>query len=172
MHSAAYLEKLAGAVLTFRPLLLKHLKNPDEAADMMQEAFVEIASTVQVPDTLRGYVHGVIHFKIIRQIRARQMWRRRDSADMPAALRKCRAPHVDPLQERMDADKQRLLRRAMLTLRPREREVMERALAGQDAEQIRAMMGLSETQFRVIRSRRKLRLTHYIAVDATRPYRL
>jgi RNA polymerase sigma factor (sigma-70 family) len=164
---ALYQNLSAGA----RHFLERRLRTRD-VEDRLHNVFVIVVETIRRgalrdPRRLMGFVRTVLGRQANSEI-ARMVNTRRTSADleMAAALDDA-AP--SPEQQAADHEQVELMKQVLRTMRRREFEVLTRFyLREQPPEQIRAEMRLTQTQFDLLKSRAKARLTRAMQQKLTR----
>lgn len=136
---------------------------PQDLDDRVHDIFLIIMQSIQrgdlrEPERLMGYVRTVVRRQVAAQIDlAVQARRNQTELDYGMALSDHR-----PNSERRLIDQQQhdVALRVLKSLHSRDREVLERFyLKEQKAEQICREMGLTETQFRLTKSRAKARFS-------------
>jgi len=136
---------------------------PQDLDDRVHDIFLIIMQSIQrgdlrEPERLMGYVRTVVRRQVAAQIDlAVQARRNQTELDYGMALSDHR-----PNSERRMIDQQQhdVALRVLNSLHTRDREVLERFyLKEQKAEQICREMGLTETQFRLTKSRAKARFS-------------
>lgn len=129
----------------------------DLAQDVLLEAIAAIrAGRLDDPDRLAGYIRAIAHHKVCAKIGEYRTQRERfvDVLRFPLP-----ANQVGPEEQVIINQRSELALKMLNELRPRDREVLRRFyLDGQSPEQICREMGLSDTQFRLLKSRAKERV--------------
>ena len=129
---------------------------PDCADDLTQDLLVTIVTSIQQgklrePERLMGFVQVIVHRKIASEIDVR-VKARCNQADFEDLTLCDRGPN--PEQSVVEHERKELAMRILNTLRKRDREVLARFyLEEQPADQICREMGLTDTQFRLVKSR-------------------
>ncbi len=143
-----------------RFMLFRQL-GPDELDDKVHDVFLIIAQSLRNgelrdPSRLMGYIHTVVRRQIAGYIdRAVSMRRNRVELDFDDAL--CDG-HPDPEHEAMVRQNEELALRVLQSIPKRDREVLVRFyLKEETPEEICRELHLTETQFRLIKSRAKAR---------------
>lgn len=142
-----------------RFLLFRGL-GPDGVQDELHEVFLILLRAIQNgqlrdPERLEAFIHGVVQRRIARAIQVKV--RRREKTDLPLFVE---APDPAPTPDQAFHRKETadLLRQVLASMPKRDREVLLRFyLKEQSKQQICAEMGLTETQFRLLKSRAKAR---------------
>lgn len=133
-----------------------------DAEDVTQETLLVTFraiqnGVIQNPDALLGFARTVARREVIRIIERRKM-ARTELADVSLA-RIC-DPRSNPEQDVLADESQALMVTALKALSARDREILTRFyLYGRTKEQICLEMCLTATQFRLLKSRAKARLT-------------
>ncbi len=140
--------------------LCRHL-GPQDLDDRVHETFLIVAQAIQrgdlrEPERLMGYVRTVVRRQVAAQIED-NVQSRRHHIDLEWGL----AVHdaaSNPEQAAIRLQNQEIAKRVLKSIAPRDREILVRFyIQEQSAEQICAEMGLTETQFRLLKSRAKAR---------------
>ena len=134
---------------------------PQDLDDHIHDLFLVVTQSIlkgelREPERLMGYVRTVVRRQVAAQI-DESVHARHNQAEIDAGFRQI---GVVPSPEGSIIRKQHveLAKRVLTSLAPRDREVLERFyLDEQSAGEICKDMELSETQFRLIKSRAKLR---------------
>ena len=130
--------------------------------DRMHDIFLMVVDAIRVgrlrePGALPSYIHGIARLSTCSSIGLRVRRQR-----LAAPLRQwveIRSDHFSPEAQLEHKQRVRIMRELLGTLSERDREVLTRFyLHEQTKDQICGEMGLSETQFRLIKSRAKQRL--------------
>lgn len=140
--------------------LWRHL-GPQDLDDRVHDAFLMVTQSIQSgelrqPERLLGFVRTVVRRLVATHIdHAVQSRRSRFSQDMLALLHDRR---IGPEEAAIQNEYQEVAMRVLRTIPDRDREVLVRFyLDEQPAGQICREMDLTETQFRLIKSRAKAR---------------
>jgi RNA polymerase sigma factor (sigma-70 family) len=134
---------------------------PQDLDDRIHDVFLIITQSIQrgelrEPERLMGYVHTVLRRQVASYI-DNVVQARRSVAALNCGLH-LTDQHPDPERRAMDREKGELAYRILGSLPQRDREVLVRFyLREQPAEAICRDMNLTETQFRLIKSRAKAR---------------
>jgi RNA polymerase sigma-70 factor, ECF subfamily len=143
-----------------RFLLYRQL-GPHDLDDKVHDVFVIITEAIcngelREPERLMGYVHTVVRRQVASHIdRAVNLRRNRVDMDFQESLSDKRP---DPEREAIARQNMGLAMRVLQSIPKRDREVLTRFyLDEESAEDICRKMDLSETQFRLIKSRAKAR---------------
>lgn len=147
---------IAGLKLFFRRQL-----PPDTVEDRAHNVFLITLNAIRGgqlrdPARLAGFVRTVAQRQAADAIRGLERGRQGQFEAVEELLADRRANPEEALWERQRIVR---MRKALATLSPRDREILTRFyLEDQSAEAICAEMGLTETQFRLLKSRAKARL--------------
>jgi RNA polymerase sigma-70 factor (ECF subfamily) len=159
----AGLEELYAVFTTGIRFYLCRQLGPQDLDDKVHDAFLTITQSIRrgelrEPDRLMGYVRTIIRRQVAAHIDCAVTARRnRSDQDYDALLCDHQPDPERRVIERQHAD---LAMRILNSLPPRDREVLIRFyLKEQSPRQICRDMSLTETQFRLIKSRAKGRLT-------------
>jgi RNA polymerase sigma factor (sigma-70 family) len=134
---------------------------PQDLDDRVHDTFIVVAEAIQrgelrEPDRLMGYVRTIVRRQVAAQIEDNVV-SRRQQFDLDWGL----AVHdraSNPEEAAIQQENQQIAIRVLESIAPRDREVLIRFyLWEQPPEQICAEMGLSDTQFRLLKSRAKSR---------------
>jgi RNA polymerase sigma factor (sigma-70 family) len=143
-----------------RFLLYRQL-GPHDLDDKVHDVFVIITEAIcngelREPERLMGYVHTVVRRQVASHIdRAVNLRRNRVDMDFQESLSDKRP---DPEREAIERENLTLAMRVLQSIPKRDREVLTRFYLNEEpAEEICRNMDLSETQFRLIKSRAKAR---------------
>ncbi len=132
-----------------------------ELDDKVHDIFLIVVQAIQrgdlrEPERLMGFVRTVLRRQIATHI-TKLVHSRRDSVAADASLLVSDS-RQNPEESLLNAQKVQLMREALRGISPRDREILTRFyLLEQPPAQICAEMGLSETQFRLLKSRAKAR---------------
>jgi RNA polymerase sigma factor (sigma-70 family) len=143
-----------------RFLLYRQL-GPQDLDDKVHDVFVIITEAIcngelREPERLMGYVHTVVRRQVASHIdRAVHLRRCKVDVDFQEFLSDKRP---DPEREAIDRENLGLAMRVLRSIPKRDREVLTRFYLNEEsADEICQNMDLSETQFRLIKSRAKAR---------------
>jgi RNA polymerase sigma-70 factor, ECF subfamily len=145
-----------------RYYLCRHL-GPRDLDDRMHDTFLIVVQAIRRdelrdPGRLLGFIHTIVRRQVAMQIE-REIAERKDSQEAEAVRFTVEDSRPTPELHAMRVDGRRFVRVLMEELDEREREVIRRFyLEEQRQEQICAEMGLTSTQYRLIKSRAKQRL--------------
>lgn len=134
---------------------------PQEFDDKVHDTFVLVVQAIRrgelrEPERLMGFVRTIVRRQVAAHI-DRVVHIRRDHMDLESSSR-IMDPNGNPEDAAMFRERKELIRRVLTELGDRDREILTRFyLHEQSQEQICSDMGLSETQFRLLKSRAKAR---------------
>lgn len=140
--------------------LCRHV-GPQDLDDKVHDLFVIITQSIQRgdlrdPERLMGYVRTIVRRQVAAHI-DNVVQARRNQTDLEYGLA-LSDYHPNPERRIIDEQNMALAMRILNSLHKREREVLMRFyLKEQTADQICSEMDLTETQFRLIKSRAKAR---------------
>jgi RNA polymerase sigma-70 factor, ECF subfamily len=143
-----------------RFLLYRQL-GPRDLDDKVHDVFVIVMQAIRRgdlrdPDRLMGYVRTVVRRQVASHIED-AVQQRRNYSDLEGTLLMADR-HPDPEHGAIERQHEELAMRILNSISKRDREVLIRFyLDEQTPEQICRSMGLTETQFRLIKSRAKAR---------------
>ena len=134
---------------------------PQDLDDRVHDTFLTVAQAIQrgdlrEPERLMGYVRTIVRRQIAAQIEENVQSRKHEiDLDWGLAVRDAGS---DPEQIAIQSQSEDIARKVLKSIAPRDREVLIRFyLEEQTAEQICGEMSLTETQFRLLKSRAKVR---------------
>lgn len=145
------------------PQVKYRLRGLDEG-DLLHEALTIVVEQIRKgglrnPAALRSYAGSVIRNLVAGRI-VRAIWTRRRTVQADSTLPQLHSASADPESLMLQQEQGELIRRGLKTLRSRDSEVLTRFyLRGQPYSQICDEMQLTETQFRLVKSRAKAKLT-------------
>jgi RNA polymerase sigma factor (sigma-70 family) len=134
---------------------------PQDLDDKVHDTFLTVAQAIQrgdlrEPERLMGYVRTIVRRQVAAQIEE-NVQNRKHQIDLDWGLAVSDAAS-NPEQTAIQAQNHEIARKVLKSIAPRDREILVRFyLQEQTAEQICAEMGLTETQFRLLKSRAKAR---------------
>lgn len=134
---------------------------PQDLEDKIHDTFVVVVQAIRrgelrEPQRLMGFVRTVVRRQVAAHI-DKVVHNRRDQQDLDTTVRVA-DPRGDPEQSAMFEQRNRLIHKVLEELSPRDREILTRFyLMEQSQDQICAEMALSDTQFRLLKSRAKTR---------------
>jgi len=137
---------------------------PQDLDDKVHDTFIIVAQAIQrgelrEPDRLMGYVRTIVRRQVAAQIEDNVITRRHQyDLDWGLAVKDSGS---NPEQTAIRQENQQIAAKVLKSISPRDREILIRFyLWEQPAGQICEDMGLSETQFRLLKSRAKARFGH------------
>jgi RNA polymerase sigma factor (sigma-70 family) len=143
-----------------RFMLFRQL-GPDDLDDKVHDVFLIIAQAIRngelrEPSRLMGYIHTIVRRQIAAYIdRAVSLRRNRVEVDFDESV--CDA-HADPENEMIERENRELALSVLQSIPKRDREVLIRFYFKEESPtQICQALNLTETQFRLIKSRAKAR---------------
>lgn len=134
---------------------------PQEFDDKVHDTFVLVVQAIRRgelrdPQRLMGFVRTIVRRQVAAHI-DRVVHIRKDHMDLESSAR-IADPNGNPEEAAIFRQRVDLIRRVLGELSPRDREILTRFyLREQGQEQICAEMALTETQFRLLKSRAKAR---------------
>jgi RNA polymerase sigma-70 factor, ECF subfamily len=134
---------------------------PQDLDDRVHDTFITVALAIQRgelrdPDRLMGYVRTIVRRQVAAQIED-NVFTRKQHFDLDWGLA-VRDTASNPEQAAIRLENQQLAVKVLKSIAPRDREILIRFyLWEQPAEQICTEMGLTDTQFRLLKSRAKAR---------------
>jgi len=143
-----------------RYYLCRHL-GPQELDDRVHDAFLIVVQAIQHgelrdPERLMGFVRTVVRRQVVAYIdQAVQSRRDRLDLDLTPPISDQRE---NPEERLLAGEREEIMVKVMKSISPRDREILTRFyLLEQSQERICAEMNLTETQFRLLKSRAKAR---------------
>jgi RNA polymerase sigma-70 factor (ECF subfamily) len=134
---------------------------PQEIDDKVHDTFVVVVEAIRngelrEPQRLMGFVRTIVRRQVAAHI-DRVVHCRRDQAELDSGARVA-DPHGNPEERAIFRQRNALIKQVLGELTERDREILTRFyLYEQSQEQICTEMSLSETQFRLLKSRAKAR---------------
>jgi RNA polymerase sigma-70 factor, ECF subfamily len=134
---------------------------PQELDDKVHDTFVVVVQAIRrgelrEPSRLMGFVRTIVRRQVAAHI-DKVVHTRRDQIDLDSTVRLA-DPDGNPEERAMFSQRTELINRVLGELSDRDREILTRFyLLEQCQDQICSEMGLSETQFRLLKSRAKAR---------------
>jgi RNA polymerase sigma factor (sigma-70 family) len=134
---------------------------PQELDDKVHDTFVVVVQAIRrgelrEPSRLMGFVRTIVRRQVAAHI-DRVVHTRRDQIDLDSTI-SLADPEGNPEQKAMFSQRTELINRVLGELSDRDREILTRFyLLEQDQDQICSEMALTETQFRLLKSRAKAR---------------
>ena len=161
--NTAAIEELYGLFTHgIRYFLLRHL-GPEEIDDKVHDCFIIVleaihAGRLREPERLMGYVRTVAKRKIAKSIHL-AMQQRRTHVHLDQALCSLWDGSENPERQMVSRQRIEIANRVFDATSRRDREILRRFYGlEQSQEQIRADMGLTDNQFRLLKSRAMARL--------------
>jgi RNA polymerase sigma-70 factor (ECF subfamily) len=134
---------------------------PRELDDKVHDTFVVVVQAIRrgelrEPSRLMGFVRTIVRKQVAAHI-DKVVRTRRDQIDLDSTVRLV-DPEGNPEEKAMFSQRAELINRVLGELSDRDREILTRFyLMEQDQDQICSEMALTETQFRLLKSRAKAR---------------
>lgn len=138
--------------------------------DALNDVFVAVIRSIRrgnlsQPERLSGFIRTIAHRQVARYVQRLIAERNQhesieyEKTGAPISSIRCASPN--PEQALLNKEKEELVRGVLADMRHRDREIIVRFyLEGQSKECICASMGLTETQFRINKSRAKAKFSH------------
>lgn len=159
-------EDLYRNLATGARLFLQRRLGTQDVEDLVHDLFVIVVETIRrgdlrEPERLMGFVRTVLHRQMSLGI-SRMIHKRENSINLESAA-VLTAAEPTPEQRAVAHQKSAVMRQVLRKMKTREREVLTRFyLKEESPERIRMHMGLTETQFNLLKSRAKARLTELV----------
>ncbi len=134
---------------------------PQDLDDRVHDTFLIVAQAIQrgelrEPDRLMGYVRTIVRRQVAAQIEDNVL-NRKHQFDLDWGLA-VKDNSSNPEQTAIRQENQQIALKVLKSISPRDREILIRFyLREQPADQICFEMGLTDTQFRLLKSRAKAR---------------
>ncbi|MEO5925423.1 MAG: sigma-70 family RNA polymerase sigma factor [Bryobacteraceae bacterium] len=134
---------------------------PQDLEDKIHDTFVVVVQAIRrgelrEPSRLMGFVRTIVRRQVAAHI-DRAVLRRREQTELDTTVR-ISDPGISPEETAMFSERKTLIHRVLSEIPSRDREILTRFyLQEQSQEQICAEMELSDTQFRLLKSRAKAR---------------
>jgi RNA polymerase sigma-70 factor (ECF subfamily) len=134
---------------------------PQDLDDRVHDTFLTVAQAIQrgdlrEPERLMGYVRTIVRRQVAAQIEE-NVHNRKHEIDLDWGMA-VSDTSSNPEQNAMRSESHDIARKVLKSIAPRDREILIRFyLEEQPAEKICSEMGLTETQFRLLKSRAKAR---------------
>ncbi len=134
---------------------------PQELDDKVHDTFVVVVQAIRrgelrEPERLMGFVRTIVRRQVAAHI-DRVVQNRRDQAEFDSSVR-VPDPRGNPEETAIFHQRIALIRRVLAELSERDREILTRFyIDEQSQDRICSDMGLTETQFRLLKSRAKAR---------------
>jgi RNA polymerase sigma-70 factor, ECF subfamily len=135
--------------------------DPDVVHDLTTDCYLKALlairnNQVREPVRLSGYIRAIANYMVAGEIEERIKRRKRvfDSIEVAGNIRSC--PDEGPECGAQHAERRRVMYQALATLNTKERELLVRFyLEREPMEHLRADLGMTDTQFRLLKSRAK-----------------
>lgn len=134
---------------------------PQELDDKVHDAFLIVVQAIvrgdlREPERLMGFIRTVVRRQVAAHIE-KMVQVRRDHTELDSSMR-VPDPHHDPEERALFKQRNQLLHTVLNELTGRDKEILTRFYLHEEAQdRICAEMGLTETQFRLLKSRAKAR---------------
>lgn len=134
---------------------------PQDLDDRVHDTFLIVAQAIQrgdlrEPERLMGYVRTIVRRQVAAQIED-NIYSRKHQIDLEWGLA-VRDGTSNPEQSAIQRETRQIALKVLKTIGPRDREILIRFyLEEQSPDRICSEMGLTETQFRLLKSRAKAR---------------
>ena len=134
---------------------------PEELEDRVHDSFLTVVHAIRKgelrePERLMGFVRTIVRRQVATYI-DQAVHKRRDQIEIEPNVTVVDSKE-DPEEQAIARQKVELMKAVLRTLSPRDREILERFyLKEEPQKQICREMDLSETQFRLLKSRAKAR---------------
>ncbi len=134
---------------------------PQELEDRVHDTFLVVVQAIQRgelrdPQRLMGFVRTVVRRQVSAAIET-AVHTRRDQAELECGFGVC-DERANPEEDAIERQEIEIMKRVLHSISPRDREILSRFyLQGHSQEQICGEMHLTETQFRLLKSRAKAR---------------
>ena len=134
---------------------------PQELDDKVHDTFLVVVQAIRrgdlrEPQRLMGFVRTIVRRQVAAHI-DKVVHNRREQMDLDSSIRVA-DPHQSPEETAIFRQRTELIRRVLCELSDRDREILTRFyLHEQSQDQICSEMLLTETQFRLLKSRAKAR---------------
>jgi len=141
--------------------LLKRQMGPDRAEDAYHNLIINLVvdikrGAIRKAECLPAYAMTIARRKVVQHIE--EVVHERQNVDVDSAFWLTSAASENPEQVVLRSERKAIADRVLLSLSPRNREILIRFyLDGESEEEIRAAMDLTQTQFRLLKSRAKQR---------------
>ena len=159
-------EELYRNLATGARLFLQRRLGTQDVEDLVHDLFVIVVETIRrgdlrEPERLMGFVRTVLHRQMSLGI-SRMIHKRETSINLESAA-DLTAAEPTPEQRTATYQKAAIMKEVLRKMSARDRDVLTRFyLREESPERIRTEMGLTETQFNLLKSRAKARLTELV----------
>ena len=143
----------------------------EEADEVVHDTFIALTQKIKEgalrePAALFKYPRTILERMIGNRYTERRKWQRDVDFEVIATTHRDQSPTPEKALEA--AMKTKVMQQGLSSLRPREREILVRFyLQEQDQERIRREMKLTDTQYRLLKSRSKQKLGDYASAFMT-----
>jgi RNA polymerase sigma-70 factor, ECF subfamily len=137
----------------------------EEADEVVHDTFIALSQKIKEgalrePAALFKYARTILERMIGNRYTERRKWQRDVDFEVVAVTHADGAPTPEKAME--SAMRTKVMQEGLASLRPREREILVRFyLQEQDQERIRREMNLTDTQYRLLKSRSKQKLGEF-----------
>jgi RNA polymerase sigma factor (sigma-70 family) len=148
-----------------------HQIGPDHAEDAYHNLILDVVGAIKKgdlrnPEALPGYAMTIARRRL--SVHIGEAIRERHDVAADSAVLTCPASE-DPEQLALRSEREAIAKRVLTALPARQRETLIRFyLDGESEEEIRAAMGMSRNQFRLLKSRAKLRYAELVQQSMNR----
>ena len=159
-------EELYRNLATGARLFLQRRLGTQDVDDLVHDLFVIVVETIRrgdlrEPERLMGFVRTVLHRQMSLGI-SRMIHKRETSINLESAAA-LTAAEPTPEQRTVARQKTAIMMQVLRKMGARDREVLRRFYLHEESpERIRMEMNLTETQFNLLKSRAKARLTELV----------
>jgi RNA polymerase sigma-70 factor (ECF subfamily) len=146
--------------------LLKRQMGPDRAEDAYHNLIINLVvdikrGAIRKAECLPAYAMTIARRKVVQHIG--EVVQERQNVEVDSAFWLTSAASESPEQLVLRSERKDIAHRVLLCLTPRNREILIRFyLDGESEEVIRAAMDLTQTQFRLLKSRAKQRYAELV----------
>jgi RNA polymerase sigma-70 factor (ECF subfamily) len=153
-------------------LFLQRRLGTSDVDDLIHDLFVIIIEAIhrgdlREPERLMGFVRTVLNRQLGQQIS--RIVRTRESSVKPESLAALSTTEPTPEEKAFSQQKVTIVRQILVKMPAREREVLTRFYLHEESpDHIQKQMLLTETQFNLLKSRAKARLTQLVRGKLTR----
>jgi RNA polymerase sigma factor (sigma-70 family) len=164
-------EALYAALSGGARLFLRRRTGREDVDDLVHDVFLTVTEAIQngqlrQPERLMGFVRT-----ILQRTASSHRQPRRPTLPLDSQPDAClREPQPDPEESSIQQQKNEIMHQVLGELRPRERDILRRFYVDEEPEtNIRREMKLTPTQFRLMKSRAKIRFTELVKRRLKRP---
>jgi RNA polymerase sigma-70 factor (ECF subfamily) len=161
--SESGVEELYNSLRSVRFFFVRHI-GPDRADDAYHSVIIDLIGAIKKgalrePETLPAYAMTIARRKLSQFIGELVRERQKEEGGIMVLC----AVSESPEQLVLRSERQAIAKRVFTALPARDQKILTRFyLNGEPAEQIQAAMGLNDTQFRLIKSRAKLKYAELV----------